>query len=97
MTILLFLSGFDLCKDDFVMNVDSKEKTGLGQTDADGKGKHEVCSPFCQCAHCPFSILAPQKQFVTLAYRALKLSFPHSISGNPTGISHSVWQPPKVA
>jgi hypothetical protein len=97
MTVLLFLSGFDLCKDDFVMKVDAKETTGLAKTDQESKDKNEVCSPFCQCSHCPFSILLPQKQVVILAYKPLKLSFPRSISGNPTGISLSVWQPPKVA
>jgi hypothetical protein len=96
MTILLFLSGFDLCKDDF-MNVDCNEKTGLVKTDQERKNKNEVCSPFCQCARCSFSVLLPQKQFSILTYKPLEINFPSSIEGNPTGISPSVWQPPKVA
>jgi hypothetical protein len=97
MTILLFLSGFDFCKDDFAMGDGCKEKTGLVKTDQERKDKHEVCSPFCQCARCPFSILLPQEQYVTLAYEPLKIRFPRSIARNPTGISPPVWQPPKVA
>jgi len=97
MIILLFLSGFDLCKDDFVMSADCKEKAGLVKTDQESKRKNEVCSPFCQCARCPFSILLPQKQLVIILYRPLRIKFLHTISGVPTGISSLVWQPPKAA
>jgi len=97
MTLLVFLSGFDLCKDDIVMNVDGKEKTGFVKSDQENQGKNELCSPFCQCARCPFSILLPQKQLILLVYKPVKIRFPRSIVGNPTGISPSVWQPPKVA
>lgn len=96
MTILLFLSGSDFCKDDFI-NADCKEKTRLVKTDQESKDKNEVCSPFCQCARCPISIMLPQKQLVIVAYKPLEIKFLLTIGGNPTGISSSVWQPPKAA
>lgn len=97
MTLILLLSGFDFCKDEIVMKVDGQENSAAVHTDQDQKDQHEVCSPFCQCAACPFSILLPQKQYVIIAYKPLEIKFPRRIAGNPTGISPPVWQPPKAA
>jgi hypothetical protein len=97
MTILLLLSGFDFCKDDEVIDADGKEKTALVKIDREHQDEEEVCSPFCQCARCPFSILLPQKLLVNLPDQALKIKFLLPIAGDPTGLSASVWQPPKAA
>lgn len=97
MTVLIFLSGFDFCKDDQGINVGSNEKTALIKTAHTGGDKNEVCSPFCQCARCPFSVLLPLTQPRIVAYKPLKNKFLFIIGGVPTGISLSVWQPPKVA
>jgi hypothetical protein len=97
MTLLILLSGFDFCTDNEGINVGSKEKTSLVKTAKAGTDKNEVCSPFCQCARCPFSVLLPSTQPSVLAYKPLKNKFSLTIAGDPTGVSGSVWQPPKVA
>lgn len=96
MTILLFLSGYDVFKDDIVMNVDDKEKSGPVKTDTKSEDNNDACSPYCQCVRCPFAIMLPQKQFMIIAYRPLEIKFSISIAGNPRRISSSVCQPPKV-
>jgi hypothetical protein len=97
MTLLVFLSGFDFCKDEQAINVGSKEKTGVIKTAQTSKDSNEVCSPFCQCARCPFSVLLPVQQPYVAALEPLKDKFVFTNGGVPTGISLSVWQPPKVA
>jgi len=97
MTLLIFLSGFDRCKDEFVVDSDCKEKTSISKNDQENHDKNEVCSPFCQCARCPFSITLPKKQILAIIYRAIANDFFVNIEGNPTGISSSIWQPPKFA
>jgi hypothetical protein len=97
MTIIIFLTGFDFCKDEDVMALSCKEKVQLVKSGKERAEQSEVCSPFCQCARCPFSIVLPQTQHFILIDQPLETNFTIPVSGIPTPISPSVWQPPKFA
>jgi len=95
MTLFMLLSGFDFCKDEAVV-AGGKEKTEVVKSGNGCPDEKEVCSPFCQCARCPFSVLIPQKQVTAEVYKPLETEFLFTIAGNPTGVSVIVWQPPKL-
>jgi len=95
MTLFIFLSGFDFCKDEAVV-ADGEEKTEVLNSGNGCTDEKEVCSPFCQCARCPFSVLIPQKLVAVEVYKPLETEFLFTIAGNPTGVSITVWQPPKL-
>ncbi|WP_432714660.1 hypothetical protein [Pedobacter sp.] len=82
MTIMIFLTGLDLCEDNDAMN---------------SKNHIEVCSPFCHCAHCPISTVLPQELPALHSFQPMQRIFSRSDSRVPTQMSPSVWQPPKFA
>lgn len=94
MTVVMLLSGLALCKDDEALN--SKEKVELSKSFEDDHDSGDVCSPFCPCARCPFSIL-PQLSEKSRIYQLSKKIFTDATWGNPIQISPSFWQPPKFA
>ena len=93
MTVIMLLSGIDLCKDQETAEPAKTELT------ASGKGKTEnrdACSPFCTCAHCPFSILLPEAQSAAESFHLSMSNYGESPSGSPNAVSTSIWQPPKT-
>jgi len=95
MTILIFLTGFDFCKEDVVVN--SRTATEHFKRSADQQEKNGNCTALCQCARCSFSILLSADPNDITSSDLKNSKFIPILSGTPVQVSPSVWQPPKTA
>ena len=95
MTILVLASGFDLCAD--TGSCDEEERTELSKSDNKSQEKSEMCSPFCHCARCAFSILLPEKVEAFKVKYSSSDKFRYVLNALPTKVSNLIWQPPKSA
>lgn len=89
MTLFMLASGFDLCTD--FDTCDSDETTLI----TDKQASPELCSPFCQCAQCPFSVLIPGPLTEMSALLPIAANFIYPAIGDPTRVDSAIWQPPK--
>jgi len=95
MTVLIFASGFDLCAE--IKSCDSENKTELSSSSDTHQQKSEMCTPFCHCSRCAFSIILPEKIKASSINAFSVDSFNSSQTVILTQISSSIWQPPKFA
>lgn len=93
MTILVLASGFDLCADTGSCN--DEEKTELSTSDNQSQEKGEMCSPFCHCARCAFSILLPNEIETIKVIYSSSDKFRYVLNASPIKVSSLIWQPPK--
>jgi hypothetical protein len=94
MIVLTFITGFDLCNDQEVY----RNETAVENTEP-GTDKHQdeaPCTPFCNCARCPFSVMLPSQgiEFHVLTIPVEKFST--YLGLKPLQIISSIWQPPKL-
>lgn len=97
MAIIIILTGFDFCKDEEIATSNSGDKFELVNANIDHDEKGEVCSPFCNCTRCPFSVVLPQNAQDILVDEVMDRNLTFVDSGIPTQLSPSLWQPPKLA
>jgi hypothetical protein len=96
MTVLIFTSGgLDHCAEAGSCN--NNETTELHASGKEKEAMGEMCSPFCNCASCSFSILLPEKINEPCINYSLMDSFGYILNAVPLKIGSSIWQPPKVA
>ncbi|WP_370527289.1 DUF6660 family protein [Pedobacter sp. SYSU D00535] len=95
MTVIMLFTGFDLCKDE--ESCGSKKQVELSRTQDEHPQDSDLCSPFCNCTRCPFSVLLPQGLGALQSFHTLVPQYQKERSANPIRVSPSVWQPPKLA
>lgn len=99
MTIIMLLTGVDVCKE--ASGCESGEKTELCKMEKDAhEPDHDQelpCAPFCHCARCPFSIMIPVQIANLNPIRLEGYNFNSILLGKPSDVSFSIWQPPKLA
>jgi hypothetical protein len=93
-TVLVLLTGFDLCKDE--VGSEGKKKTELKAGNSSNE-QDSACTPFCNCARCPFSVMIPTVITDLLIDNTLIRKFCSILPATPIEVSASVWQPPKFA
>lgn len=93
MTILMLASGLNLCAD--AGSCDNNQKAELHSQGQEQQSADEMCSPFCHCARCAFSILLPEKIKVIKTAFSSADKFSYVQIAAPIRVSSSIWQPPK--
>ncbi len=97
MTILVFLSGFDLCEEETRADVTDETVFSLAQgTDNGHQDTSDTCNSFCHCGHHPFSVLLPRCLEPIASPQPLKQAHTLTDTGYPVRISGAVWQPPRM-
>lgn len=96
MCVIMFLTAFDLCGESDSCGSENKIEITTKDTE-----KHQaesgVCSPFCNCSRCSFSVLVPEIIKATSLTVFSLCNFKSLVDAAPTTISSSIWQPPKNA
>lgn len=95
MTILMLITGFDLCKDE--ESYINSQKTALSTAEENTHEQESPCTPFCNCARCPFSVVVSTRTTGLLADITVGQKFHCVLPGTPIEMSASVWQPPKFS
>lgn len=93
MTFLIFASLFDLCGS--TDNCLENEKIGAVDW-SQGPFESNVCSPFCSCATCSFSVLMPVPSDISKKTEFLlsgqdKINIEYGIQ-----FCNAIWQPPRT-
>ena len=95
MTVLMLITGFDLCKDED--SYAGRQKTGFSKAANDAHEQSSACTPFCNCSCCPFSVIIPAGTTRLLADNTIIEKYENISSGTPIQIGSSVWQPPQFS
>lgn len=92
--LMLTLAFVDLCNDG---EKSCAAASAVQQKQDRNDEALELCSPFCNCARCSFSVLIPQKHrggAVAETYSVYSTIRPERL---PFAVAIPVWQPPKMA
>lgn len=94
MTFLMIVTGFELCNDseNGICNGD----TEYSQIPTDTHKEESPCTPFCNCARCPFSIVVTEADVVLLKSSKPTIQFAIASVQATNAIITFIWQPPQV-
>ncbi|MES3017236.1 MAG: DUF6660 family protein [Bacteroidota bacterium] len=96
LSVVMLAMAFDLCLDEDSCGESCNTELS-GQEDRTTSNDDAICSPFCHCVTCPFSILLPSK-ISSIPKAASSQQRYTDISESVTlNVKNAVWQPPKAA
>lgn len=93
--MLIFASGFDLCEE--INLFDRNETLESVYFEQEKQPERDICTPFCHCGRCAFSIILPEKLKENCIYTLPKGNRSAVTDLVLLQISPSIWQPPKLS